>query len=165
MQTKEGIDPEGAEDLPHLSAAERRFVQELLRGKNATDAYRLAHPHTRAKDHVLWVRACEERRKERVKIWLHAMRVCALAAGVETLEGHIAELIRLRELAIAKGQMAAAVQAEVHKGKVLGWYEDRLRLVSDTSDAELVSKAEQLLGNEAAHKLATALGCKRATKH
>lgn len=72
-----------------------------------------------------------------------------------TLEGHLAELARGRETALALGQASAAVQAEHYSGKIAGLYEDRLRLAVGPSDAELLKAIDDLLGKE----LTAALGC------
>ena len=79
------------------------------------------------------------------------------AAGI-TVEAHLAELARARELAIAHGQIAAGVQAEHYRGKAAGLYEDRLRLTSGPSDAELVKAIEDLFGEETAAAIGAALG-------
>ncbi|MGZ8399930.1 MAG: hypothetical protein ACXWVI_01320 [Methyloceanibacter sp.] len=74
------------------------------------------------------------------------------------MESHLAELARARELAIAHGQISAAVQAEHYRGKAAGLYEDRLRLASGPSDFELIKAIEDILGKELAEEIATALG-------
>jgi hypothetical protein len=74
------------------------------------------------------------------------------------MESHLAELARERELAIEHGQIAAGVQAEHHRGKAAGLYEDRLRLTCGPSDEELLKTIEELLGEELADTLGAALG-------
>jgi hypothetical protein len=76
-----------------------------------------------------------------------------------TLQDHLAELARGREVALALGQAAAAVQAEHYRGKVIGLYEDRLRIVDGPSDAELIKAIEELLGQEVAQNIAAAFRC------
>ena len=74
-----------------------------------------------------------------------------------SLEGHLAELARARELALALGQAAAAVQAEHYRGKALGLYEDRLRLTIAMTDTELLQAVEATLGREVAEVIGAAL--------
>ena len=52
-----------------------------------------------------------------------------------TMETHLAELARMREEAIAHGQISAAVQAEHYRGKASGLDQDRLRLAGGPNDA------------------------------
>jgi hypothetical protein len=73
-----------------------------------------------------------------------------------SLETHLAELARARELSIAHRQMAASVQAEHYRGKAAGLYDERLRL-REPSDAELI-KAIRLVCEETAETIEAALG-------
>jgi hypothetical protein len=74
------------------------------------------------------------------------------------LRGHLTELARGRELALALGQAAAAVQAEHYRGKAVGLYEDRLNISASTSDADLIKAIEDLFGEEISKAIGTALG-------
>jgi hypothetical protein len=63
-----------------------------------------------------------------------------------TREAHLGELVRDRELAIAHGQISAAVQAEHLRGKAAGLYEKRSRILDGPDDAELINAIKQLFG-------------------
>lgn len=52
-------------------------------------------------------------------------------AGRMTLESHIAELERLKELALEAGKFEAAIGAEVHRGKAVGLYVTKTEDVTD----------------------------------
>ena len=69
----------------------------------------------------------------------------------------LAELARARELALARGQISAGVQAEYYRGKAAGLYEDRLSLTASISDTELLKAIEELLGTETAEVISAAL--------
>ena len=56
-------------------------------------------------------------------VWITDMRMGLNAARI-TIEDHLAEL----HGPVAHGQIAAGVQAEHYRGKVVGLYEDRLRV-------------------------------------
>jgi hypothetical protein len=73
-----------------------------------------------------------------------------------TLQEHLAELARGREMALALGQASAAVQAEHYRGKAVGLYEDRLHLSASISDADLIGRIEELFGKALAQKVAVA---------
>jgi hypothetical protein len=123
-----------AEDLPNLTEAQMSFVRHMLAGKSATEAYKLAYDVSDMSPNCIWGEASKTRHHQGVSKWLHAGRTAALGAGVVTLEGHIAELERLREIAIASGNVGAAVQAEQIRGKAQGLHVDRIADVTEQFD-------------------------------
>ena len=59
-----------------------------------------------------------------------AQSVTMAQAGLSR-EGHLSKLEELRDAALQAGQHSAAITAEVHRGKVGGFYEDRVKFVAD----------------------------------
>ena len=59
-------------------------------------------------------------------------------------EGHVAELSRIKELALKKGSFSSAVNAETNRGKAAGLYIDRKIIkhgkLEDMSELELEAK-------------------------
>ena len=68
-------------------------------------------------------------------------------------EGHVAELARLREMALKKGSFSSAVNAETNRGKAAGLYIDRKIIkhgkLEDMSELELENKMKQILDDYA----------------
>ena len=68
-------------------------------------------------------------------------------------EGHVAELARLREMALKKGSFSSAVNAETNRGKAAGLYIDRKIIkhgkLEDMSELELEAKMKQILDDYA----------------
>ncbi len=64
-------------------------------------------------------------------------------------EGHVAELSRIKELALKKGSFSSAVNAETNRGKAAGLYIDRKIIkhgkLEDMSEQELEAKMKQIL--------------------
>ena len=64
-------------------------------------------------------------------------------------EGHVAELARIKELALKKGSFSSAVNAETNRGKAAGLYIDRKIIkhgkLEDMSEQELEAKMKQIL--------------------
>ena len=147
----------GAEELPQLTPKQAAFVNALLEGKTAADAYRAAYACESMSQGAIWVEASRLRRSPKVSLWLRHFQRIGLEAGLVTMELHLAELARARELAIAQNQIAAGVQAEHYRGKAAGLYNDRLRLTVEPSDAELIKTIEELLGKETAEAIGAAL--------
>jgi hypothetical protein len=146
------------DELPRLTPKQMAFVQALLKGKTASDAYREAYDCEGMAANSIWVAASRLRSDAKVALWLRHYQLAALQEGRVTLEGHLGELTRLREQALDAKQVAAAVQAEHHRGKAAGLYEDRLRITHAPSDEELLKAIEGLLGKETAEALGAALG-------
>ncbi len=66
-----------------------------------------------------------------------------------TYEGHIAELDRIKQLALKKGSFSSAVNAETNRGKAAGLYIDRKIIktgkLEDLTEQELEAKMKQIL--------------------
>ena len=68
-------------------------------------------------------------------------------------EGHVAELSRIKELALKKGSFSSAVNAETNRGKAAGLYIERKIIkhgkLEDMSEQELENKMKQILDDYA----------------
>jgi len=68
-------------------------------------------------------------------------------------EGHVAELSRIKELALKKGSFSSAVNAETNRGKAAGLYIDRKIIkhgkLEDLSEEEIELKMKKILGDYA----------------
>lgn len=124
-----------ADDLPDLTDQQRKFVEGLLSGKRASDAYRAAYNCENMLPNSIWCAASKLRADANVAQWLAAARKAGLGEAVVTLQSHLGELERLREIAIESGNVGAAVQAEQLRGKVGGHYVEQYRdLTRDPAD-------------------------------
>ena len=68
-------------------------------------------------------------------------------------EGHVAELARIKDLALKKGSFSSAVNAETNRGKAAGLYIERKIIkhgkLEDMSEQELEAKMKQILDDYA----------------
>ena len=66
-----------------------------------------------------------------------------------TYASHVAELNRIKEMALKKGSFSSAVNAETNRGKAAGLYIDRKIIktgkIEDLSEKELEQKMQQIL--------------------
>tara|TARA_R110000744_G_scaffold228977_1_gene347029 strand:- start:187 stop:774 length:588 start_codon:yes stop_codon:yes gene_type:complete len=66
-----------------------------------------------------------------------------------TYDGHVAELDRIKNLALKKGSFSSAVNAETNRGKAAGLYIDRKIIktgkLEDLTEQELEAKMKQIL--------------------
>lgn len=153
-----------AENLPELTAQQMEFVRHLLEGKTATDAYRAAYNTSNMLANTIWSAASNLRHDAKVATWLTAARTANLGSAKVTLEGHVAELERLREIALSTGNVGAAVQAEQLRGKAAGHYVEQVR---DVTDIDPMKTLEQIAlhSPELARKLAEDEGIAWGTQH
>lgn len=115
-----------AVDLPDLTPNQYAFVEGLLAGKTASDSYRAAYSCENASDRTIWAEASRLRNCPKVSAWLTAARQAHLGKATVTLDEHLRELERLKEIAISTGNVGAAVQAEQLRGKAAGHYVEQV---------------------------------------
>lgn len=120
-------------EIPELDDREIAFANLLLKGMNATDAYIQAFDTT-ARRNSAQVMASRLANSDRVKLWLSYARLGCLTEGVISLEQHLRELDRLKELAVSSGNIGAAVQAEQLRGKAGGLYTEKFEDVTERRD-------------------------------
>jgi hypothetical protein len=144
--------PEMDDDLPELTDQQMRFVECILGGMSSSDAYRSAYNATNMLDRTIWAAASRLRSDCKVATWLSAARKAGLGRAAVTLEGHLAELERLREIAIDSGNVGAAVQAEQLRGKASNHYSENIRLetVDPTNVLDEIRKLNPALADQLA---------------
>lgn len=154
MSYEDSQDDTGTEALPKITPQQRKFVMGILSGKTQADAYREAYNCTGKSGNVR-INASKLAAHPKIRAWIrHAQGIGADQAGL-THESHLAELARLRELAVDATQIAAGVQAEVARGKASGLYQENVRLhVSGLSDEELLRGIVDFMGLEIGNTLA-----------
>jgi hypothetical protein len=146
------------DELPTLTPKQTAFINAVLQGKTAADAYRDSYNCKAMSKAAVSVEASRLRRSPKISLWLRHFQRLGIDAALVTMEAHLAELARAREEAIAHGQISAGVQAEHYRGKAAGLYEEQLSLKSAMSDADLVKAVEQLFDKETTRTISAALG-------
>jgi hypothetical protein len=144
-------------ELPTLTHKQTVFVNALLEGKTASDAYRDAYNCQNMSRGAVWVEASRLRANTKVALWLRHFQRIGMDSARLTIELHLAELARARELALVHGQISAGVQAEHYRGKAVGLYDKAANLADSISDIELLKAIEATLGMETARAIGAAL--------
>ncbi len=104
-----------------LTQAQDHFARLIVEGKSQAEAYREAYPKSQKwADKALWNRASELAANSGVLGRVSKLRQEAAEKSVMTLDSHLKELERLRNLAEEQGNVNAAIQAEVARGKHSG---------------------------------------------
>jgi phage terminase small subunit len=146
-----------AEKLPALTEQQHAFVLGLLAGKTGADAYRAAYDASAMSANAIGVEASRLRANPKIALWLRAARVAHLGASTVTLDGHLRELERLRELALKTGNLGAAIQAEMARGKAAGHYVEKY---ADVSEGDPITTLNEIAATDPAlaRRLADAHG-------
>jgi phage terminase small subunit len=108
-----------------LTSSEEVFAVAVAGGMNYFDAYCKAYPDASHVKTTAQPKACNIAKKPHVVARLAELRAPAIRAAQVSIEDHLNDLKDLRDEARAAGQMAAAISAEVSRGKVCGHYVDR----------------------------------------
>lgn len=135
LKTAPAVD---AKELPDLTPQQMEFVRQLLAGKTGADAYRAAYNTENMLPATLIAAASRLRANSNVSAWLAAGREAHLGTAVLTRESHMAELERLKEIALKTGNIGAAVQAEQLRGKVAGHQVDRIQDVTPADPVDIL---------------------------
>lgn len=118
-----------ADPITGLTGPQEVFCRELIKGGNASEAYRKAYPRS-----LQWLpktvneKASVMQTNDKVQARLSQLRSDLREASGITLEDHLAELRELREMAKASAQLGAAITAETNRGKVSGLYVEKTEL-------------------------------------
>lgn len=108
-----------------LTAKQEAFACAYVELQNATAAYRQVYQNN-ASDATARKRASELLTREDVSDRIAELQAAAAEKAVLTLEGHLDDLLKLRNMAAKKNQFAAAITAEVNRGKAAGLYVTRI---------------------------------------
>jgi phage terminase small subunit len=100
-----------------LTAKQEAFAQAYIETGNASEAYRRAYDCSRSKPNGIHVSASQLLADPKVALRVAALQANAAERAVLTLEGHLLELASLRDEAKGRGQLAAAIAAEIARGR------------------------------------------------
>ena len=110
-----------------LTPKQEAFAQAIVTGVNQSDAYRAAYkvrPGTRAES--VNVAASKLMADAKVTQRVAELREPVAKKAQITLESHLDDLMRLRNMAAKEKQYSAAITAEVARGKASGVHVERV---------------------------------------
>lgn len=121
-----------------LTAKQERFAQVVASGRNQSDAYREAYDAANMKPASINVNASKLMADAKVAQRVAELRQPAVERAQMTLDSHLADLERLRDIAERRGQMNAAITAEIARGKASGVHVERTQasITVQTDDDE-----------------------------
>lgn len=109
-----------------LTPKQEAFCLAYMETGNASEAYRGAYSAGGMSPASVNREAKALTDNPKIAARLEELRAPVLEAAQMTLEGHLSDLLALREAAKADGKYSAAVAAEVARGKVSGFYVERV---------------------------------------
>lgn len=104
-----------------LTSKQEAFAQAVVSGKSQSDAYRAAFK-VGAKTQAKTVNECASRlmADRKVSARIAELREPVVKKAQITLESHLDDLMKLRNMAAKEKQYSAAITAEVARGKASG---------------------------------------------
>jgi len=114
--------------MPKITDKQERFCHGIVSGLSQAEAYRQAYDVKGRSTKTVWEHS--SRLADNVKVMA---RIAELRAPIAkkvgiTLESHLDELAKLRDIAVSKDQISAAVTAEVARGKAAGVHVEKSQI-------------------------------------
>lgn len=108
-----------------LTRKQEAFCLAYLETGNASEAYRQVYNTGRMKDATINRAAKQLMDNYKITTRLSELRQPAIESAQMTLESHLADLKRIRDLALAAEEYSAAITAETNRGKASGFYTNK----------------------------------------
>ncbi|MDN7937474.1 terminase small subunit [Burkholderia multivorans] len=112
----------------NLTQKQENFCAAYIETGNASEAYRRAYDVSGMNSASVNRKAKELLDNVKIAARITEMRAPVLERAQLTLEQHLADLKRLRDLAEADGKYGPAVSAEISRGKASGLYVEKIEL-------------------------------------
>lgn len=111
-----------------LTQKQEAFCLAYMETGNATEAYRRAYDSGAMAPATINRKAKEVLDNGKIAARLEALRAPVVEAAGVTMEGHLKRLSELSKAAEAEGKYAAAVAAEIARGKASGLYVEKTEI-------------------------------------
>jgi hypothetical protein len=108
-----------------LTPKQEAFAQEIASGKSQADAYRIAFNAGKMKPETIYKRASELMANGEITGRVQELREPVVQKVQLTLEAHLTDLQKLRNMAVKKEQYSAAISAEIARGRAAGLYVEK----------------------------------------
>jgi hypothetical protein len=133
--------------MPLLDPKEEVIVAAYMQnGGNQTEAWKAGNPNSKAKAQSIHVQASKFFSQDKVRLRIAELHVKVedkAADGILlTIEQHMRKLEELRDKADARGQLSAAIAAEVKRGELRRFYVKQVEAAVTTKTATELDDAE-----------------------
>jgi hypothetical protein len=127
-----------------LTSKQENFCHAFIELGNASDAYRAAYDAAKMSKEAVYVEASKLLSHPKISLRIEELRQPAVEAAQMTLEGHLADLKMMRDLALSEKQYSAAINAETQRGKAAGFYITRTENKTEVSGPDGAAIAIEL---------------------
>tara|TARA_R110001599_G_scaffold239292_1_gene438890 strand:- start:288 stop:680 length:393 start_codon:yes stop_codon:yes gene_type:complete len=117
--------------MKELTPKQEDFAQQIVKGSTQADAYRTAYNASSMKDETIWSNASRLIDNSKVKARIQELRQPSVDKVNLTLESHLTDLLKLRNMAAKDEKWSAAIQAETVRGKAAGLHIDKIDMKAD----------------------------------
>lgn len=111
-----------------LTPKQEAFALAYIQTGNASEAYRLAYDTSKMTEKSVNENASKLLKHAKVAPRIAELRAPVVEKAGLTLEKHLDDLLRLRNMAVKDAKWTAAIQAEIARGKAAGLYVERTEL-------------------------------------
>jgi len=111
-----------------LTPKQEKFCLTYLETGNASEAYRQVYNTSKMKKTTIGRKAFELLENGKITAKINELKAPAIEKAEFTVENHLNRLAALRDQAFDAGNYAAAIRAEEFRGKIAGFYTDRIEL-------------------------------------
>jgi phage terminase small subunit len=105
-----------------LTSKQENFCHAFIELGNASDAYRAAYDAEKMKEETIWRSAHDVLKNPKVSARIEELRKPVVERVRITLESHLDEMQRLKDIALQKDNINAALAAEMGRAKAAGLY-------------------------------------------
>jgi phage terminase small subunit len=117
-----------------LTAKQEAFAQAVASGKSQAEAYRTVYNAEKSKPETVHSKASVLMANGKVAARVAELRKPVAEKAQMTLEGHLRDLMMLRNMAVKEKQISAAIAAEVARGKAAGIHVEKTESLVTTKE-------------------------------
>lgn len=114
--------------MAELTKKQEDFALAYVESGNASDAYRRTYAVKSMTEKSINETASRLLKNVKVAARIAELRAPVIEKAGLTLEKHLDDLLRLRNMAVKDAKWTAAIQAEIARGKAAGLYVERTEL-------------------------------------
>ena len=133
--------------MTELTPKQEEFAQEIVKGSTQADAYRAAYDAANMKDETVWSNASRLIDNSKVAARIKELRQPSIDKVQLTLESHLTDLLKLRNMAAKDEKWSAAIQAETIRGKAAGLHIDKMDVKQELGELK-ISVIELVSGDD-----------------
>jgi len=114
--------------MAKLTTKQEKFCECIVSGMTQADAYKEAYSAGKMGRNAIYVAASELMDDHKISLRIAELRKPVAEKAQITLESHLFDLLKLRNIAVQKDQIGAAITAEIARGKAAGVHVEKSQI-------------------------------------